>query len=171
MYAPEDLHITVAFFGAIPEEVATRVWTGHTSLIESANILLGPVQLFGRPGRATALGFNVLPHEPRRMRLAGGRSSEEIQDAFSKLTTSLRSARDTLLDLAECRPDEREPRPHVTVARIPRDASSRERRRGIGWAERLVVDEPVTLDAIALYTWSDRAESTARFRIVDEHPL
>lgn len=178
MYAPADLHITVAFLGSVPYEVAARVWETHTFALAPVTVRLGPVQLFGRPGRATALGFNVIPAGHRRNnlvdRLRGqfGSDARKGADSLSPdLIAGLRFERDALLDLAECRPDSREPRPHVTIARLPRDATSLERRRAIGWAEKLVIDEPVVLNSVALFTWSAVRDASARFRIVDERQL
>ena len=74
-------------------------------------------------------------------------------------------------DAAGARPDTREPLPHVTVARPARNADAAPRRAGLVWLDRQTIPPvTITIDRIALYTWSDDRRRNL-FKIVDVRPL
>ncbi len=149
VFAPEDLHLTVAFLGPVDEERAHRAWDALEWPLSRIEISLGEVVPLGPAARPSAL--SALLHHGR----------EEVESAVA-------AVRDTLLDRAGVPRDVRPPLAHVTVARPQRAAASNERRDAITWAASLDLGEPTTmLSRIALYTWShDRSKSL--FRIVAE---
>ena len=85
--------------------------------------------------------------------------------------------RDRALVAADLAPEERDPLPHVTLARLGRSAAAR--RNGLDWASRIALErEPVLLDRLALYRTlrqrSDRVfeilDSVAMFKSAPEKP-
>ena len=149
VFAPEDLHLTVAFLGPVDEARAHRAWDALEWPLSQTEISLGSVVPLGPTARPSALSALLLP----------GR--EEVESAVA-------SVRDTLLDHAAVPRELRPPLAHVTLARPKRAADSNERRDALAWAASLDLGEPATtLSRIALYTWSnDRSKSL--FRIVAE---
>ena len=146
----DDLHATIAFFGAVDEKAARRGFDALTSFPWVAHeVVLGRVRLMGSPRHGSAL-------------------AALLDEGQAPVVEWMRVARDPCLAAAGARPDERAPLPHVTLARIQRRASRPERRAAIAWAEGLDLGAPrVRLGAPALYTWStDRRERL--FRIVAE---
>lgn len=157
-YDADDLHVTVAFFGAMDENLVRAAWEGHEFVLPALFIRLAEAHLFGGRGRGTALGFKV-EAVPKK-----GRMDEGV------LADMLRVERDVLLAAAGARPDEREPRPHVTVARLPRMLTSGQRRKAMRWAELATFEDLLNVERIALYTSADERPAR-RFRIVDERRL
>ena len=79
--------------------------------------------------------------------------------------------RDPLIAAAEARPDGRPPAPHITVARPPRRATASQRRAAVAWAEaKPPIGASLTLDRLALYTWSDERQ-TRQFRRMEVRTL
>lgn len=155
-FAPEDVHMTVAFFGPVGEERAMRAWqlvARHRGPAVAAT--LGGLAAMGNPRRPSALSLLLTEGHDRAVAL-------------------LSALRDPLLEAAGARPETREPKPHVTVARPNRTASPRQRKEAIAWAlAKAPLNAPVVFDTIALYTWSgDRAvrqfEVVARRRLDHE---
>lgn len=152
-FAPGDVHLTVAFFGRVSEEAARRGWaaadpTGHPPF----RVRLGSLAPMGNPRRPSALSLLL----------------DEGRDEAVRLIEALR---DPVLAAAGARPDRRPPKPHVTVARPRRKASKPERREALAWAAaQPPVNAALTLEQLALYTWSDDRPATL-FRIVDTRPL
>lgn len=154
-FPPADLHLTVAFFGALPLDRAVAAWQAQVARAE----LGGPVQASLGP---------VVPMGNRRRPSALSALLDQGQDRVCALIEALRGP---LLDHAGARPDTRPPRPHLTLARPQRRASDAQRRTAVAWAQSLDVQGvPVLLDRIALYTWAeDRPQRL--FRIVAQRPL
>lgn len=150
LFAPEDLHATIAFFGAVDEDAARAGWAALRLDVTPRTLRLGPVVPLGPPARPSAL-------------------SARIDDA--ELTRAIGSARDAALQAAGAPLDPRPPLAHVTLARIGRRASDRERADAIAWAAaRSLAGLAARTDRVALYTWS--ADRHARlFRIVDARAL
>lgn len=149
LFAPGDLHLTVAFFGAVEAEAAGRAFaTARRWAAGPLSVRLGPVRAFGSKRQPSAL--SAVPTE----------GAEELAHAIG-------AVRDPLLEIAGAPPDGRPPRPHVTLARVSRRARADERRAALAWAEGLDLGEPVVrLDRLALYTWAhDRRR--ALFRITE----
>ena len=153
--AAEDLHATLAFMGAVSEARARASWrvAAHAAKsLSSVQATLGPVVPMGAPDRWSALSALL------------AQGHDEIADAIARM-------RAPILDAALAQADTRPPRPHVTLARIGRQAGRREREAALSWASSLDLGAPpVRLDRLALYTWSpDRG--ARRFRIVEDAPL
>ena len=138
LFAEADLHMTVAFLGAAGEAAAQRAW-GRRSLARASAISasLGAVVPMGPPRRFSALAAE----------LQAGR------DAAGRLIEALRAP---MLEAAGARPDDRPPRPHVTVARLRRRAAPGERRDALAWASALDLEGlRVELTELVLYTWAE----------------
>jgi 2'-5' RNA ligase len=153
VFHPADLHATVAFLGDCGPEAAHAAWGLAAGLSAVAiPVRLGALALMGNPRRPSALSLVL------------DRGQAEVVAVIAAL-------RDPMIEAAGARPEAREPRAHVTVARPSRQASPAQRRRACEWAlaKRPVMAE-VVLDRLALFTWAeDRRER--QFRIVAEQPL
>ncbi len=146
---PEDLHLTLAFFGhenperhpAVGEVLARIPFTG-------AEVTLGPLLALPKAQRCTALAFA----------LADGR------DELAELIATWRGP---LLEAAGCAPDDRPPLPHLTVARPPREHTRAGKEKLLKWAEQL--RSPATSLRIlppALYGWSHQRHHRS-FRVIE----
>lgn len=151
---PDDHHATIAFFGAIDEARADAAFASVCELLRATphrerepftSIRLGAVVPMGRPDRASALAI-------------------ELHDPSDRLEPSMRRQRDRALDAAALPREERPLRPHVTIARVARDATTSARRDALAWADAISLEATTRLDAVALYaTALDRRER--RYRI------
>jgi RNA 2',3'-cyclic 3'-phosphodiesterase len=157
MFAPEDLHLTIAFLGSVSEAAARDAWQALDLQLASTIVSFGRVEAMGHPRRYSALSLS----------LADGR--ESIERAIGE-------ARDGALAAAGAAPDLRPPKAHVTIARPRRRYATRRaaewaRAEGLLWANAIdVTSHRVQLERVALYTWSpDRNERL--FRIVSEAKL
>jgi len=153
LFAPSDLHATVAFFGDVGEAAASDAFTlaerWHGGPIE---VGLGGLRALGPRRRPSAL-------------------SATLESGEASVAAGITAVRDDMLDAAGARPDRRPPLPHVTLARIARRASDAERRAALAWASAIDLGGPqIVLDRIALYTWSsDRRQRL--FDVVEEQSL
>jgi 2'-5' RNA ligase len=145
-FAPQDLHLTLAFLGACGEARARRAWelAGAWGL-GPTQVRLGPVAPMGGPRRYSAL--SIL--------LEGGRELIEAE---------VGRCRGSWLLAAGARPNPRPPRAHVTIARPLRRASVAQRAAGLEWAAGLQLSGiSLVLAELALYTWAeDRTERLFR---------
>lgn len=151
VFAPADLHMTLAFLGGVGEEAAGAAWTHLLAHLPEAvhDVTLGPVQPFGHPRRPSAFSLT----------LDSGR--EAVCDIMRSLTNPLREA-------AGVEPERREPRPHVTVVRPRRKASQDERDAALRWAEQVPPPQHrFSVGSVALYTWSRNRKITL-FQRVEE---
>jgi 2'-5' RNA ligase len=153
LFHPEDVHMTVAFLGAVGPEAASRAWAtvlGYQS--SPIELALGPLRAMGNPRRPSALSVLV----------------ESGNDRVAALIGALRGP---ACAAADARPDDRPPLPHITIARPSRSASAEERRAAVAWAlAQPAVGAKVVLDRLVLFTWAtDRRER--QFRIVEQKPL
>jgi 2'-5' RNA ligase len=149
-FHPDDVHITVAFLGPTGDRRALAAWDALASCPERGpfSVTLGPLEPFG--GRTPSAYSFVLD---------SGRA--EVSDYVA-------AVRDRALSAADARPDTRPPKPHLTIARPPRKASTSERREAAAWARRVVPPaEALQLDRIALFTWADDRRAR-QFQIVRE---
>ena len=152
-FDPADLHVTVAFLGAVGARRALRAW----ERLESVDALpliatLGPRAAFGAPRRPSALGLDLD---------AGGRDGA--------LTRFISQWRNTLRAAADLTAEERPVRPHVTLGRPPRRTDDAWRRALKGWIDRPADHCAVRLDRVALYTRAD-PDGRRRFREVHTFP-
>jgi len=149
LFAPFDLHLTLAFLGPVDEAVARATFARvDPSVAAPVDVRLDGLRLMGHPRRGTALSATLA----------------EGAEALAARTAAHRAA---LLEAAAARPDDRPPLPHLTVARIARRASRADRKAALRWAADRVLDDVThRVDAIALYTWSDERPKR-QFRIVE----
>jgi 2'-5' RNA ligase len=152
-FGPSDLHMTVAFLGAVAEHCAQRAFEHARAFpLRPLDVSLGPVAGLGSQRRPAA--FSAL--------LIEGRAEVE---------SALAATREQMWNAADARHDTRPPLAHVTLARPARRASSHEVQRAASWASALDLGAPsVHIDQIALYTWSEDRK-TALFRRVASLPL
>lgn len=149
LFAPTDLHATLAFLGGCGEARARAAFaTVDPAAAAPVAVTFGRVELFGHPRRGTAL-------------------SATLRDGREELARRIGDRRDAALEAAGARPDPRPPRPHVTLARIARRASRQEREAALAWAAAIdLAGITATVDRLALYTWSERRPEE-QFRVVD----
>lgn len=151
----EDLHATIAFLGAVTEAQARRAMEALAIDLAPLRVSLGSVVPMGNPRRFSALSALF------------DRGRVELERAMGE-------CRERAWSAAKCERDERPPKAHATVARPMRRASDRDCRAALEWAASLSLgDVELTVDRVALYTWSDtRGERGAReFCTVIEQPL
>ena len=152
-FSPGDLHITVAFLGAVGEAAARGAFArAHDWPSGPLPVQLGAVRPFGSKRNPSAL-------------------SAVLCEGHDEVIAAVAEVRDELLVAAGARPEKRPPWPHVTLARIGRRARPEERRAALAWAQDLDLGSPsLLLDDVALYTWA-RDRSRALFRIVDRFEI
>lgn len=152
-FGPSDLHVTVAFLGAVQEAQALAAFAYAPDFpLPASEVQLGPVECLGSKRRPSA--FSAL--------LLTGRA--EVEAALS-------SVREQMWEAAQARRDTRPPLAHVTFARPSRRAARDDYQRALRWAKGLQLGAPsVRLERIALYTWSEDRQ-TSLFRVVRELPL
>ena len=157
LYHPDDIHLTLAFLGGCGREGADRALVALDSILEQTrwppiDASLGEVVPMGSSRAYSAL--SVL--------LDGGRNEA------ARCITALR---DGLTEAATGRREKRPAKPHITIARPKRRASSEARAAGLAWAARVDLHSVrARLDRVALYTWSDDRRERL-FRIVTERRL
>lgn len=152
-FDPADLHVTVAFLGAVGENRALRAWgrlkAGDALPLSAA---IGPRATFGAPRRPSALGLDL---------------DNGADD--SPLTRFIADWRDVLRAAAGLAAEARPVRPHVTLGRPPRRTDADWKRALATWIGGPVEDAPVTLERIALYTRAEPGDQR-RFREVRSFP-
>ena len=158
-FAPGDLHLTVAFLGAVGRARAMGAWAAALEQLGRRpaspwaaapfQVSLGAAAPMGNPKRATALAA-LLEHGRREVEAAIGAAREELWAA------------------ADARRDSRPVKAHLSLARIQRGASEVERAAALGWADAIdLAGVRLVLDRLALYAWSeDRLER--QFAVVTE---
>lgn len=153
LFAPDDLHVTLAFLGSVGEELA------RASFAHAGSLPLGPLE--STLGAVVALGgsrrpsaFSALPLQHR-----------------VQIEAAMGAVRDVMCDAAGARRETRPALAHVTFARPARRASQFEVEAARSWATQLQLGAPlIRIQSVALYTWSlDRAHTL--FRIVAEQAL
>lgn len=152
-FAPGDLHVTVAFLGAVDEAAASDAFcVAEAWPTGPLQVALGPLRPLGARRMPSALSAILIEGE-------------------TAVAAGICTVRDEMLQVAGARPDHRAPLPHVTLARISRRATPAQRHAAIAWAEGVDLAAPrVVLDRIALYSWSaDRRNRL--FDVVEERPL
>lgn len=133
-----ELHLTLAFLGAVTAEAAMRAFDLAAASVDRSPLVFqpGPVEPFGPRGRFSAL--SAVPAGDATP--LANRMSEVAAIAFPA---------------AGLRPETRPPRPHMTLSRVPRQATEVEREAALDWARTLKPCVPrMQLDRMALYTWA-----------------
>ena len=152
-FAAGDLHLTLAFFGGLEAAEVTRVCDHLATL------------------RLPLLPFRfdhalLLPQPKRFSAVCLG-----LGEGRAEIAAQMARHRDPLLATAGKTPDPRPPLPHVTLARPIRKHKQVAQQEGAAWCHALgIPDISLTLDEIALYTWSDQ-RPVRQFRIVARFPL
>lgn len=152
-FAPTDLHLTLAFFGHLEAPAVTRV-RDHLAQL-----------------RLPLLPFRfdhalLLPQPKRFSAICLG-----LGEGRAEIAAQMARHRDPLLATADQPKDTRAPLPHVTLARPIRKHKKAAQHDGAAWCAALrIPDVAMTLNEIALYTWSDQRPAQ-QFRIVDRFPL
>ncbi len=153
-FVPVDLHITFAFLGPCGEEKAMLSWEKAVELpLATCDISLGEMAPFGNPEKPSAYAFTIATGKER-------------------LVAWMLAYRDVLLEIAGKNSEQyRDPIPHITVARPPRNASDNLRATGLAWVQHFPVKEvTLKLDELALYTWSDD-RTLHQFKVVESLKL
>lgn len=152
-FAAEDRHLTVAFLAACGEERARQAWRALASLRHA------PIEV--RPGAWRAMGP---PRQPSAYALTLGQGSTGVARLMRQWGARARAA-------AGLRREEREPLPHITVARPPRRRAPALRAPMQRWMDLTPVPaEAFLLSWIALYGWNPERRSRL-FRIVAHRRL
>lgn len=156
-FTPEDIHLTVAFFGRLPDEK-------HSVIIQTLT------QLSAKPFSITLGKLCALPSSRHISAI-----SFELSQGQHEAAELIGSWRTVLFEASGSRTDTRPPLPHITIGRPKRSASRKELRDLLNWAEKVTppADE-ILIDRAALYTWSDD-RSVRQFKVVyeqlfEEHP-
>lgn len=149
---PSDLHLTIAYLGAVEESIAREAFALHRLWKEGAiDAQSGPMIPLGDPHRYSALVMTLTE------------GNEKAKSMMTTLGPLMRAA-------AGRPPEEREPLPHITVTRAKRRTGKRERAEGLRWSQRLeLLPFPLILNQLALYrgrnaTEGPRYEMMARVR-------
>lgn len=147
-FHPEDLHVTLAFLGPVEEAAARAAWAA-CGRPPARRATLGTVVPMGRPDRYTAL-------------------SALLDEGRADVEADMGRHRRAACEAASVAPDRRSPKAHLTLARPGRRAGEGERAAGLAWARTVDLSGvPLTLDRLALYTWSEDRRDRL-FRVVEE---
>ena len=157
-FHPEDVHLTLAFFGGSGEERALRALAVLDERLEQAPLSSIEVSL----GEVVPMGGSRRSYTALSALLERGRA---------ETTAAIAALRDVLLEAATGRPERRPPKPHVSIARPRGRATDAQREAALAWAGELDLRHVTTrLDRIALYTWHETRHERL-FRIVTERRL
>lgn len=152
-FLPDDLHVTIAFFGAVGKSSAYNAWAAACSLAAPVfNVRVRRLVALGRKDRPSAYGI-------------------ELDDAHRTLARFIDDHRNQLRAAAGLEAENRPALPHLTLARPPRRCGPAIHERARRWlTESPVPDAAFTLDRLALYTWAtDRRQRL--FARVEERVL
>ena len=137
-FSASDLHVTVAFLGAVSEAAASKAWWARRRwAVGPVMATLGPVRPFGRRNRYSAL-------------------SSVIATGAEAVEAGILNCRSAMLEAAGLPACSRPVNAHMTVARPTRRANDDQRMLALEWASKLdCAGIPIALTEIALYTWND----------------
>ena len=156
-FHPNDVHLTLAFLGGCGESAATAAVAALDEQLRRAEY--------------TPMEISLGPVVPMGARRAYSALSALLGEGRDRTAEYLAALRDPLCAAASAKLDDRTPKPHVTLARPLRKASSTQRGAGLLWAAELTLDTVrLKLDRIALYTWNE-PRTEQQFRIVTERAL
>ena len=152
-FQPEDVHMTVAFLGAMAPARREDVVAVLAAIREQPiTIELGRLLALPSRRRVSALSFALAQGDEAARALIGRH-------------------RDALIHAAGARPDDRPPLAHITVARPLRKHGEAARRAARDWAQEVTPpDATLVVDRLALYTWADDRR-VRQFQISDEFPM
>jgi 2'-5' RNA ligase len=148
LFHAADLHVTIAFLGACGEERARAAWSALAWPLGPIDASLGAVVPMGSPRQVSAL-------------------SALVEDGRGEVERAIGAVRDVICAAAAVPPDPRPPKAHVTIARLGRRTTPRQRRAAVAWARGLALAGlRVRLESVALYTW-DETRLVQLFRAVE----
>lgn len=137
MFAPSDIHLTIAFLGAMPP-------------VRKLDIIQHIDTMAFSPFSLSLSHLRPLPSERSPSAL-----SFEVAQGHNTAAAFIAQWRDILCDAAGAPRDTRPPLPHVTVARPDRRHGATGKRVALSWAASTAAPEvELQVDSIALYTWS-----------------
>jgi 2'-5' RNA ligase len=189
LFTADDLHLTLAFLGRCGEASARAAFATIAPASIAPFVLgLGRAELLGG-SRPTAIARGVVERCGRAPRPVQEERSEHAPrpvqeercehaprpvqrvDEPARLSATMARLRGAALEAASAPPDDRPPRPHLTIGRVERRASDAERERVRAWMATIEPrPERLEADAIALYTTADD-RSRRRYRIVARRRL
>jgi RNA 2',3'-cyclic 3'-phosphodiesterase len=152
-FQPEDVHLTIAFFGAMAPERRPAVLEALAAIREQPiTITLGRLLALPAPRRVSALSFAV------------AEGDEAARGLIAR-------HRDALAAAAGARPEHRPPLAHITVARPIRKHGERGRQAARAWARQVAPPAvSLVLDRLALYTWAEDRR-VRQFQCTDTVPM
>jgi 2'-5' RNA ligase len=157
-FPPEDVHLTLSFFGGCGEEKAMRALAVLDELLAKDP----PAPLDVSLGEVVPMGGSKRDYTALSALLDRGRVETEA---------CIARMRDPLHEAATGRLEKRPPKAHVTIARPKLRPKDADRACGLEWAKSLDLTRVSRrLDRIALYTWHE-ARPKRLFRIVAERKL
>lgn len=151
-FQAEDLHMTIAFMGAMAPAKRAAVQAMMATLDTKPFLVsLGTTCSLPTPKRPSA--FCVA-----------------LDRGHQNVVTLINNWRGPLLEVGGGRPDKRSPLPHVTIARPIRRFGAQAIEEGNAWLARVKIPKTTFLcDRLALYTWADDRRK-ALFKKVFEIP-
>jgi 2'-5' RNA ligase len=155
-FHPDDVHLTLAFLGPCGEASAEQALKALDACLAALTpspieVSLGPVVPLGSPRRYSAL-------------------SALLERGRAETAAIIGALRDPVCLAASSRPDNRPPKPHITLARPERQANDAQRQRAVDWAESLELGHVQgRLDRIALYTWRQDRQKQLFSRVAERH--
>jgi len=152
-FQPEDVHLTVAFLGAMDPDRREAVAAAMDRVAAAPlHIRLGALLALPSPKRPSAFSFSVTQGAEAATGLIG-------------------DWRESLWAAAGARADTRPPLAHITVARPIRKFGPRGQREGMDWMRGVAPpDGLLIIDRLALYTWAEDRR-LRQFQIVHQRPL
>ena len=153
LFAPGDLHLTMAFLGACGPRAAQAAFEESSACeLPATRIRFGSLGPMGRASRFSVLALSLS---------LGGEAIER----------QMRRHRDRWLEIAGARPERRRPKAHVSLGRVLSRAGEAQRRAMLEWARQVELEHiELELTELALYTWSDERPAK-QFRIVCSRAL
>src|SRR4051812_225074 len=123
-FHPDDVHLTLAFLGAVAPAAADRALATLDERLLEARMSALDVSL----GEVVPMGGSRRSYSALSALLDQGRA---------EATAHVSALRDVLTDSASVRRDLRPPKPHVSIARPRTRATDANREAGLSWASAL----------------------------------